>query len=485
MTKQKNKTAPLIVLGLIFLFNPNIQVVDLLPDFVAYFIFARLLEKPALMAPYFEEARSTSLKLALLSLAKIPAFVLAIFIRSKNTLDNDIFPLLALVFATLEIILCLTLIKNLSSAFFHLGERASARSLITPFSLSKAEKREMRPEDLKNMTAFFVIAKCLLYTLPEFLLLTRTADNGLIMPSPLAKLYPIALLICLALGSVIGVTWLIRSRKYLDAVIAEGEFTRSLNFLKSETSEAEYNIRVKLRRTNKALFALAAASIFTYPMIFEDAELINIFPGFIFAAILIYSFSKLRPLISKSIIPTLISSGAYAATSLLAFVFSVRFLKKYDYIDIANKLSASNHDVLAAYVGVVITAAIEFIAITVFFAFALKYMRSFILENTGLSPESDRYSRTESDYHKSLMIKLYLFFGFAFLAALLKFVEICLFLSPKIHYNITSEHLSVVTSSAVPWFGILVAAASILFIGYALYFTHILREEIEMKYKNE
>ena len=78
MAKQKKKEASLIVLALVFLFNPNIQVIDILPDFVAFFIFARLLEKPALMAPYFEEARSSALKLAVISLAKIPAFMLAV-----------------------------------------------------------------------------------------------------------------------------------------------------------------------------------------------------------------------------------------------------------------------------------------------------------------------------------------------------------------------------------------------------------------------
>ncbi len=484
MSNQKNKTASLIVFALVFLFNPNIQIVDLLPDFVAYFIFARLLEKPALMAPYFEEARSSALKLAFLTLAKAPAFVLAIFIRSRNTLDNDIFPMLSLVFAALEILLTFGFIKNISTAFFHLGERGTASALIKPFTLSKLDKREMRPEELKNLTIFFVITKCLLYTLPEFLLLTRTAANGLIMPSPLSRFYPITLLLALALGFFIGSAWLRRSKKFLEAVLQEGEFTASLNFLKSETSEKEYERNLKLRATNRAFMTIAVASIFTYPMIFEDAELINIFPGFIFASLLIFPLFRLRRAVKESFLPQLISGAVYAFASLVAFVLSANFLKKYDYIDIANTLSSMHNSVKSAYVSVVITAGIELIAFAFLAVSTFFYLNSFIKENTGLSPDSERYSRTEREYHKSLKIRLSFFVGFAFLQAALKFIEIYLYLEPKIHFSVTNGQVSPVTSSALPWFGVVVTIFSILFIGYTFYFTHVLREEVEMKLKN-
>ena len=44
--KKKNKI-PLIIFSLIILFNPYVKVVDILPDFIAYFIIAKLLERPA------------------------------------------------------------------------------------------------------------------------------------------------------------------------------------------------------------------------------------------------------------------------------------------------------------------------------------------------------------------------------------------------------------------------------------------------------
>ena len=484
MAKRKAKEASLIVLALVFLFNPNIQVVDLLPDFVAYFILAHLLEKPALMAPYFDEARSASLKLALISLMKIPAFMLAVLIRSKNTLDNDVFPMLALIFATLEIIYGISFIKNISSAFFHLGERGSAAALITPFSLTKSGKREMRPEDLRGFTVFFLVAKCLLYTVPEFLLLSRTADNGTITPAPLSRFYPWTLIISLALGFIIGGIWLHRSKRYLKATLSEGEFTNSLNFLKNEGSDEEYLTRVKLRTTKRALILIAVATVFSFPMAFKETELINLFPSFIFSAFFIFALLKLKPHTQTSFKPSLISGAVFSALSVIAFGFSVSFLTKYDYLELGNKLSSSHDKVMSSYIFVVITAALELLALIAFFVFAFRYLDSYIKENTGLSPKSERYSRTEREYHSELKKRLYIFFGIGLLTYVLKFIEICLYLAPKTSFSNMDGVASPVTGSALPWFGVLITVSSALFIGYAIYFTRLLAEEVELKYKN-
>lgn len=44
---------------------------------------------------------------------------------------------------------------------------------------------------------------------------------------------------------------------------------------------------------------------------------------------------------------------------------------------------------------------------------------------------------------------------------------------------------SPVTSSALPWFGVVISIASASFIGYTLYFTKLVREEVELKYTNK
>jgi hypothetical protein len=273
-------------------------------------------------------------------------------------------------------------------------------------------------------------------------------------------------------------------------VLDEGEFTNSLNFLKSETTEKEYETKVTLRTVNRAFFLIALASLFTYPMIFEDAELINIFPGFIFASLFVYALFSLRKYVSQKNTTLLISGAAYALISIVAFVLSVNFLTKYDYVDLIKVNFESQNAAKNTYIPVIISSAIELIALAVLFFFAFKYLNAFIKENTGLSPNSERYSRNEADYHKTLTVRLILFFAFGFFAAFLKFIEIYLYLSPKMFFNVAKDdvtnkvlHTSEVVSPAIPWFGVLVTIFSILFIGYTIYFTHIIREEVEMKHK--
>ena len=116
----------LLILSAVFLTNPNINIIDIMPDFVAWFILAKLFERAADSAPYFEEARSSFLKLAWINLAKVPAFFLMITIRSKDTLDNNVFALFSLSFCAIELVFLLPAIKNLFTALFHLGERTSA-----------------------------------------------------------------------------------------------------------------------------------------------------------------------------------------------------------------------------------------------------------------------------------------------------------------------------------------------------------------------
>ena len=58
LTQRKSLTLKSVVVALIFFFNPNIGILDLLPDFIGALLFVRLLRHPAELSPYFAEARS-------------------------------------------------------------------------------------------------------------------------------------------------------------------------------------------------------------------------------------------------------------------------------------------------------------------------------------------------------------------------------------------------------------------------------------------
>ena len=123
--------AGLLTLALITLINPNINVFDFLPDFIGFFILAKFFERASVSVPYFEEARVDFLRLAYVSIAKIPAFILITFVRGQNTLDNDILCLASVSFAAIEIILTVKAARNIFKALFYLGQRSDASALIS------------------------------------------------------------------------------------------------------------------------------------------------------------------------------------------------------------------------------------------------------------------------------------------------------------------------------------------------------------------
>ena len=475
--ENKTKLKPYFLIAFLFLVNPNIHIMDFFPDFIAYFIFAKMLEKPSLMAPYFEEARSSALKLAWLSLGKIPAFLIAVYIRSNNTLDNDVYAMLSLIFAIAEIILTVIFIRNVASALFHLGERTNAESLITPFPLNKNGKRDMRPEDLKGFTIFFAVTKALCYTLPELLLLSRTANNGTITASPLSRFYPITLSFALILELTLGVIWFIRTKRYVRTIINEGEFENALNTLAREGVAGEFETKKKLSTINKGFFYLSLASVFTIKLAWEGTDKINIFPAFIFAFFALYALIKLSSFTERKKKSAVVSASILSVIAVLNLIFNVKFHDKYDFYDIIGNKAAK-----ASYTLVIIFTTLEFLAFLAFVIFLYAHLSDFIKNNTGVLPTDPRYSRTEKEYHEELIKKTKLLSVFAVITSLFKLIDALLYISPKTVISDVGGVGAIVTGSSLPWFGIVNFISAAVFIGYAFYYSATLKEEVKLKF---
>ncbi len=478
MKRKKIKLQSYLVLALVFLFNPNINIIDLLPDFIAYFIIAKMLEKAADCAPYFEEARASALKLAWTTLAKIPAFMLVIFIRGGNTLDRDIFPTVSLIFGIVESILLIPFIKNLYSAFFYLGERTDAKSLIAPFSVSCDGNRKMRPEELRTYTIMFFICKSILFVLPEFFLLSGSTSDGTLKPAPLSRYYPLTLLSALIIGFIMGGIWLSRTKKYIRAIKEEGKYEDSLRLLARSESLEKYEKKLKLRSINNALIFLAAASFFTFNFAFSNTNSVNIFPGFIFAAFFSLAICRMSRHTKKKPKQTLIAAAIYAVIALAYLISSIIFHSKYDYISLVSDKGAQG-----AYIPVMILSVLEFAAICVLLLSANRLMQDFIRENTGISPELERYGKTEAAYHKELSAKCTVMNSLGILTALAKCVEICLKSTMGVIYSDVNNVPSAIAAPVAPWFGVIVTVFTVLYIGFTIYFTSNLRDECKMKYE--
>ncbi|HBJ19441.1 MAG TPA: hypothetical protein DDY70_06895, partial [Clostridiales bacterium] len=218
------------VLCLIFLFLPNIHVIDFLPDFIACFLLAKYFSRAADISPYFNEAVASLKRLGWVNLARIPALFLVISVRAQNRADYDIIVLLSLVFAVGELLLSLQAAHYLFEAFFYLGERTTHPAFIKPFPYTKEGTRRIEPEALRSTTALFLIVKALASTAPEFLRLStaKSDPGGSTLYVSGTIYYPMILTFAFLLATVVGAIWLARALAYRRAILEDGGLDAAL-----------------------------------------------------------------------------------------------------------------------------------------------------------------------------------------------------------------------------------------------------------------
>ncbi len=479
---QKQATRPRlwpITIALIFLLNPNVHVIDVLPDFVAYIICAFMLRYAKDRAPYFEEARAGFIKLSIVSFLKIPAYFVITFARSGNVHDYDIRTLFAFAFGFAEVWLSLSLIGNLYSALVYLGERSESGRLIKPFPIGK-RGRHGTIDGLRLITTVFVTVKCAGYALPELLVLTNTVSPGEIAFN-YARLYPYTIVILLPLIFALGVFWAKRCRSYARACAVE-DFKSSLNSLFNEDGLAELNKRLWLNSLKTALTVMLVATFFTVEISFDNFRGVNLLPSFIFGIALTlgaYRTSKFTGG-SRGVI---ITGVLYSLSALLHYVFDTAFLINYGYEALANSRIAFEN-----YITVMIFAIIEAVCLIVFFVVIGRLLTGFTYKHTGLSPDSPRYMRADRDYHRGVIKRGITWCVLGSSLAVAKCSDVIFKSRMKLtnvfieEGNMTGGTVGTVAESLVPWFGVVVLTLTAIFIVYSLYFFAHLKEECDMKY---
>lgn len=481
MQKQttKRKLLP-ITIALLFLINPNVHVIDVLPDFIAYIIFARMLRYAKDRAPYFEEAQASFIKLAILSAFKIPAYFVITIARAGNVHDYDIRTLFAFAFGVTELWLSMVLISNLYSALVYLGERSESGTLIHPFAIGK-RGRVGTIDGLRILTTLFVILKCAGYALPELLVLTNLVTVGQVAFN-FAKLYPYTIVILLPLILIFGFFWMKRCKCYARAVAEADDFKASLDSLFDENGRRDLDNRLWLTSLKAALTVMLVAVFFTVEIAFDNLKGINLLPPPLFGIIMTLGAYKTAKFIggSRSIILT---GSLYSVSALLHYIFESDFLIKHGYEALATSKIAS-----ASYVTVMVFAVIEAVCLIAFFVNLGMLLSKFTYRHTGLSPDSDRYLRADRDYHKSSVKKGVIWVVFGSLLGISKCVNVIFKSRMKItdvfidDGNPMGGTAGSVAESLVPWFGMVVLALTAVFIVYSLYYFAYLKEECDMKY---
>ncbi len=267
-----------IFCGIVFLLNPNLRLLDFLPDLLGALLIIIGTSRLSNLDTRIYGARKSMYFLTAVSALKLP-WSLYIATKAKDYLLPATF-----VFSCLETIILITFFTQLIGGL----EYFAARDADNP-------THSKRAQGAASLLFIFTIARGVLGFIPELLILGEQTDSFDYTYSPtptqnVAILKPYAEILSFVIVFILGIYTAIVAGKYFIRLAKDTSFIEKLR-LRAIQHEEDNIDTYNLRRTNTALalFFISIALLFS-----PTLDSVNILPNticFIFLALTIYRFS--------------------------------------------------------------------------------------------------------------------------------------------------------------------------------------------------
>lgn len=279
---KKNLGLGSIIAGFVFLFNPDVSIVDILPDFIGYLFIVTGLTQIAPLNEDIEDARKCFIRAALLNCVK---FLLIFFLFGASS-TNDV-PVSLLLYAFVMDILDLIFIVpgyiHLFKGIMYLGERLDSeyvlyrkplKKLPVPEGLSDKQIKKIQTknakyrylfdnaksptEKIRKMTLIFIVVKAIGSVLPETpsLIDGKSANSGVNYYDFIGLYRIFSIMIVL----IVGFVWLYRIIRYFCKVIKDKKFINALT--EKYNSEVLPNNAYFIRKYIKRFFLFLGLGCF-------------------------------------------------------------------------------------------------------------------------------------------------------------------------------------------------------------------------------
>lgn len=443
-----------IIIGLIFLINPNIEVVDILPDFIGTILIILGINKFADISERGAAAKKALLICTYLNAAKCLSILTFLIISASEMTWMLVF---TMCFGLGEAAL-------LCYAFFQLAEGISYTAMLAD-----------KPEIFNRTTAFFglstafICVRTIMSIFPELVYLNT--DYGTVESVPINWEFVTLMLYALNVLVVtsFGIIWYINSRSFFKIIKNEKDYLDALD--KQYMDEVGSNrslLTYRAFKTASLLILLGVLFIITLRL-----DGIDLLPDFIGAAMFFVAVLRLKKLYPDICKKVMLSSAIYFLLSLGEWVCWFLF-STYHYTTDGALMSFaaiietkffSNPDVYTQYILLTVfsflkTAGAAFCLVTL-----IPCIKAIIKEHTGAIAElrSEVTERKTAAIQKNLFILLKTFICGFIISALL-------------------DPVSVMLCFTLPIFNFVAAAVSLIYTVYVWLFNLKLTEAIENKY---
>ncbi|MBE6618262.1 MAG: hypothetical protein E7626_00595 [Ruminococcaceae bacterium] len=301
-----------IVIALVFLMNPCINIIDILPDFVAYLIIMRTLYAGAALYPHFRDSYTAFRNLTIISIAKTLSLPI-IFIVSSTEMTWLL--ILAFAFGGLEIFYGVIAFSKLFEGIYYSAERTAGSKVFEGYDRARV------------FTVVFSIFRPVAAFFPELTLLSggeygTVTETGVISYADLRIPLTIFMII---FSLAVGIFWFVCAKKYFKALFSDNEYISAIREKYARFSvESPHLIDRRVVLSAVSLFAVGAILALELKL-----DGVNYIPNFAAAVLFIAAFSRLKAIYPKLSLYGIAASSLYALTSAVSWGFSVFFTAKY------------------------------------------------------------------------------------------------------------------------------------------------------------
>lgn len=389
-----------ILAGFLFLANPIVHVVDLIPDFIGFFLLCKGLNQISYMNDKLAEARELFKKLGFVELIRVGCIVFVPYTSDSATL------LFAFVFGVVELIYFLPAINNFYDGLSYIGMRYNGDSVFAKkekkrgFWNKENRKWQMGTQTvelgtaLKRATIRFYFLRILCTLLPELTALQMYDYLGTVTAFSVnyARYKPFLYVILGLLVLIVGICWIVKLVQYYGSIRRDERFLASLQF----TYDHDIAVKTELfvgKRMKNALFFYILAAAFSFCLYMDGVNIVlGLFSACFLsvAAILVGKDVKL----ARVVLPL---SFARAVLSVVNFILQINYFVNEQYDEQAADWVTEAHKMYYQASALVIVENLFAIASFAVFAIALLKAVRLHLEQSGIQDSSVSFNKRSRD----------------------------------------------------------------------------------------
>lgn len=382
-----------IAIAFVFLFNPNVSIIDLLPDFIGYAILSVSLVKLTYVNGALEEAQRAFKKMFIIDVCKIGA-IIWVFGLAETTERNSSLLLWAFVYFVLEMIFLVPALIKFFDGMSSLGDFHANTAI---HGCGKKGKKSYT-EKAKRYSIFFVMAKAFMAFLPELADLSNSSYDETSRFVNIYRYIGVMRLLCFVPILILGIIWAVKIIKYFIRISRDTEFVESVNIAYCKKVFSSNGILAQ-RNTKLALWLFVIAFLLTLDIRFGG---VNCLPDVLSVAFFAAGFVYLCRTVKTTKLYTCLSTVAYGLSAVAQYIVEYYYKNNF-----SERAMLKNDKAFAFYIAYVALTALQGALLLNLFASLIRATKKTVAAHTGyVLGRGENSSAGENTQIKALQAEL-------------------------------------------------------------------------------